>query len=438
MAPPANPCAKRGPIQPQNDENMGPQSQRRLTSTERTSQLKANASGHKKRRGGQLTLNGDAAFDPIKDCEICKARHIGCSEPHRGHHPLCWNNKRTKGITSEATLASNKEANRLKAFFSQPVQQHELFTTRNNSKEAGQRFFEPRIEPRISVDNTTMTTTSTTTMVTETTPTPEDFCQTVSTRAQDESFCLEHKNKEAPLAVLALAGCVVERMLRNKDTTGHNKHFQNGTAFVVPPANGMHDNPQHHSVVGQKLLLVDWKKTHGLELQCGKTNCNGTFKNDRTNFSKNKALFPVHMIDGPPLWCMVMSMVCSCCKQRVNANDSETLCRLPAFVAMSYPVDSKCALRNENSHIGRGATNVFDQVMTAYGNGDMCSRLLCSAVNNGYLERVSSCCSCFAEKNTTTVKPCVPKNGVCIKTFPPAGETIRELFDDAMNNSNAR
>ena len=103
-----NPCAKPGSNQPQNDEIMGPQSQRRLTLKERTNQLKGGNSFHKKRKGGQLTLTGEAAFDPIKDCEICKARHIGYSEPHRGHHPLCWNNKRGPKV-SDATMESNKE-----------------------------------------------------------------------------------------------------------------------------------------------------------------------------------------------------------------------------------------------------------------------------------------------------------------------------------------
>jgi len=64
-------------------------------------------------------------------------------------------------------------------------------------------------------------------------------------------------------------------------------------------------------------------------------------------------------------------------------------------------------------------------------------------MNNAYLEKVSNCCSYFKEKGTATTsttrpKPCVPKNGIFMKTFPPTGETIRELFDDAFNNENTR
>jgi len=434
MPPPDNPYAKRKSIGPQNEKIMGPQSQRRLTLTERTNQLKSN-SNKNKRKGGQLTLTGEVAFDPITDCSICKARHIGYAEPHRGHHPLCWNNKRTKGITSEATLVSNKEARRLKDLFSKPVQRHEIFTTRNNSREAGQRFFEPVLKA-----NTTTTSTMATSVMatTDFVPKPEHFCGHVMTKVEDESFVKEHSNKEAPLPFIALASYVQKTMLgRRINQEAYNKCFHLGR-FVVPATNDMHNNPHCHSVVGQQLLLVDWKTTHGLVLTCGMASCAGTLVNARTNFSKNKALFPMFMIDGPPIWCVVQTLACSCCKRNVKANDSETLCRLPAFVAADYPVDLKYAVGGKHSHIGRGATNVFDQIMTTYANGDLCSRLLCSALNNAHLEKVAKYHSYFTEKNaaTATVKPYIQKNGQCIKLFPPTGETIRDLFDDAMNNKN--
>jgi len=200
----------------------------------------------------------------------------------------------------------------------------------------------------------------------------------------------------------------------------------------------MHESPHHHSILGQQLLLVDWKIAHGLVLNCGLANCTGTLANTRTNFSKNKALFPVFVIDGPPLWCMVQTLACTDCKRNVKANDSETLCRLPAHVASAHPVDAKCVIGGKHSHIGRGATNAFDQVMTTCANGDLCGRLLCGAVNNAHLEKAAEHCSHFAEKNTTatsTVKPHI-ENGQCIKLFPPAGETIRDLFDDTLNDAN--
>jgi len=140
---------------------------------------------------------------------------------------------------------------------------------------------------------------------------------------------------------------------------------------------------------------------------------------------------------------MVQRLKCNCCKRKAFANCAETLCRLPAFVASTCPVDFKCALPKKNSHMGKGATSVFDQVITTCGNGDLCSRLLCSAINNDCLEKASNCHSCFKEKHkrdtatTTPPKPCVETIGGFMKTFPPTGETVRDLFDDAHKNPNA-
>lgn len=55
-------------------EKMGPQSQRRLTLQERTQKLQSMATntGRAKRKGGQSAIGGGIAFDPRKDCEICK------------------------------------------------------------------------------------------------------------------------------------------------------------------------------------------------------------------------------------------------------------------------------------------------------------------------------------------------------------------------------
>jgi len=61
-------------------------------------------------------------------------------------------------------------------------------------------------------------------------------------------------------------------------------------------------------------------------------------------------------------------------------------------------------------------------------------------MNNACLENVADCYSCHKEKkassDATIPKPHIDKNSVFIKTFSPAGETVRELFDDAFNNAN--
>jgi len=135
----------------------------------------------------------------------------------------------------------------------------------------------------------------------------------------------------------------------------------------------------------------------------------GILYNDRTNFSKNKLLFPIFGVDGPPMWAMVMSMKCPTCKYRVNANSGETLCNLPAYARDAYPVETKCAFDNKNSHLGSSATCVFDLLMTTYGNGDLCSRLLHHRVNRSHVQRVENYCSfnIKKEKNLMEKKFCL-------------------------------
>jgi len=334
MVPVRNPYAK----PKENDAQtaiMGPQSQRRLTLKERTHQMQGSNVGYKKgKKGEQQTLTGEVAFNPIKDCAICKARHIGYAEPHRGHHKLCWNNKRTRGISSTTSLASIQESKHLKFFFEKPSQSHEMYTSANNSKAACEQFFHPKNPTTKISTEVPKATTAELTIMSSNGSTGEQLCFAVAERIADTSFQTKHQRKEAPLAILALAGWVVEKIVRTNDKESFEKYFQ-GLTMTVPPADNMHDNPHYHSIVGHKLLLVDWKRTHGVEIPCGE--CTGTFQNDRTNFSKNKALFPIFNIDGPPSWAMVMSMVCNCCKRRVYANESDVLRRLPLCVSASYP-----------------------------------------------------------------------------------------------------
>ena len=88
---------------------MGPQSQRRLTLKERTHQLAGN--NRRKERGGQLTLTGERAFDPIVDCKPCKQFHWLGTKSHKRHHELCTRVKRKRnvGITPAQQKKMEKE-----------------------------------------------------------------------------------------------------------------------------------------------------------------------------------------------------------------------------------------------------------------------------------------------------------------------------------------
>ena len=135
---------------------MGPQSQRRLTLQQQTNQLAQNSK--KRKKGEQLTLNRDVAFDPYKDCVRCIAKLNG-KDSHKGHDKCCWNNKCTKGVVSQTTLASEAESKRLACLFSTPLTAEERGSWRHSTKEAREIFFQRRPTPQSKEKQAPMTTT---------------------------------------------------------------------------------------------------------------------------------------------------------------------------------------------------------------------------------------------------------------------------------------
>jgi len=417
---------------------MGPQSQRRLTLKDRTHQLQASSLRQptkKLKAGDQQTLFSGRAFDPNQDCAKCKAKLRG-RDIHRGHHHLCWNNRRTKGVVSVAALASIEEEKRLRQHFAASLAKKDKFSWQHTTKEAQEAFFAPRplvqkgnktiIHTMMSGKKSTTTATTTTTAAIIGTPpssciSATDLCEAVTSKVNVASFVEEHKGSRAPLAMLALAGVVVEKIIcdRRVDTF----EYFTGLALTVLSTKEGQMHPQYHSIVGQKLLYVNWKEMFGLEVNCPRCPT-GIFANDRTNFSKNKILFPIFDLEGPPHWCMIMSMKCSCCRLRTYSNTDQVLCQLAACARASYPVETKYALAERNSHIGTLATQMFDLLMTTYGNGKLCSRLLCNAINRLYLERVENYYSYAKANQQASIVPYLGKKGEYIKAYPPLGDGI--------------
>ena len=189
---------------------MGPQSQRRLNQKARTHKMQANNVGCRKKRkaGDQLTLDGSVAFAPFKHCVVCKARAAGVTPPHRGHHKLCWINRRTKGITSKTTLESLKETERLRKLFAEPIK----FSSRYLSD--GTSFFAPRISGTTTDQKAPAAPTeSSNNNKPFAPPTNKDVCHAVINKVNDKSFAAAHAKNRAPLAMIALASVVVEKII---------------------------------------------------------------------------------------------------------------------------------------------------------------------------------------------------------------------------------
>jgi len=119
----------------------------------------------------------------------------------------------------------------------------------------------------VTVSETMTTTTQLATATTTTAVTAKGLCAAVSKTVGDNKFATEHAgNSRAPLAMIAFALAVVERILRNKEINAQC-HFD-GISMTVPATNNAYYNPHCHSIVGQKLLYVDWIKMYGLEITC--------------------------------------------------------------------------------------------------------------------------------------------------------------------------
>ena len=426
-----NPYKKKPPLAAHN-EQMGRQSQQRVSNTKRAFQLASTVSKAKKKpkAGDQLTLLGEVAFDSQRDCKVCIAQFIqrtnsSHSVPKRAHHELCIKNTVTRGVgpLTKQLLERKADEKRLLALHDRPLEPSEKASGKHLTKESTTAFFLPRtriVKPSLQGDMS---------------PQIEkrvDLCKAVSAMTADANFEQKHQNKGAPLAMIALATTVMNCLNQKDGDDCFANHFE-GSTFAVPPCNS-NNNPHCHSVVGQKLLLADWVK-QGIKAPCPSDECCGFLKNDRSNFSKNQTLFPVFGF-GAPSWCVVRTMNCTGCRRRFDANEGRVLLTLPAYIAAQYPVETKYALPNKNSHLSRTATDVFDSIMLTYGNGELCSRILYDSINRDYIQRLKEYYSYVKASAATTAVSYIAKDGEFIRAHPPLGETIREMCDESLSTPN--
>ena len=124
---------------------MGPQSQFRNSLKQRTYLLAANSNYNagKRKAGDQQTLGGGVAFDPWKDCKVCVGKLQG-REVKRAHHPLCWNNTRTKGRDPKEVAKDKADKERIAQINTPPVQD----TPTGATAEPAQ-FFTPNPRTRV-------------------------------------------------------------------------------------------------------------------------------------------------------------------------------------------------------------------------------------------------------------------------------------------------
>jgi hypothetical protein len=119
----------------ENDGNsMGVQSQNRRKSTtvtkHRPNYIVIDNKNKKAKKTQQLTLFGVAppteAFSSIEECDVCRAKHIGCRVPRRPHHVRCNRNSEYGALRLSAKQAAEVErAEKLRKAINEPLPETE-------------------------------------------------------------------------------------------------------------------------------------------------------------------------------------------------------------------------------------------------------------------------------------------------------------------------
>ena len=139
-----------------------------------------------------------------------------------------------------------------------------------------------------------------------------------------------------------------------------------------------------------------------------------------------------------------MQYKCAKCKTKCDANDAWLLHSLPYHISEVYPVDPKFAhltmetgySTKQQHHIHRSTTDMYDdEGFLTYGNGDLFSRQLFSAINRSYVKKVQNYGSYinWAKDNGWVAKEKVPASypsyeGDYLTWYPPMGKELRNLF----------
>lgn len=295
---------------------------------------------------------------------------------------------------------------------SMPVQTNEVCKSEFSTPAAFVSFFVPRAKDRVAVAATTKLKTppkdlpksddnveDVVDLITPVKmPVEEEGCRSiydvVVNSMKDTNFLLKFGGtvSSAPLPIMAVANYI----------TTHKKYvsdwFPNHTMELTFPLHrdwGAKIDPHYHMIEGTTLIYVDWNLHFGsgIKIKCpiltedGKL-CNGLLKTDRSNWSKNKKLFPIFRLNSVPTWCIIQSYYCPTCGRRINGNDGRLLISLPEYIRNVYPVEPKFAHPTIMFHLDRPTSDLVEEILVTYGNGDQLSRMIYSKICKDYYRKI--------------------------------------------------
>jgi hypothetical protein len=164
--------------------------------------------------------------------------------------------------------------------------------------------------------------------------------------------------------------------------------------------------------------------------------CGGILVHDRSNFSKNKKLFPVFTTGGIVMWGSFMIYKCLKCHSTFNGNDGCFLSRLDDDVAAAYPVEPRYALANYRFHLSTDLTNDLRSTLLSNGSGDSFSAKLHHYQGNRFTNLVKTYASKAQRSRLGGGEPCnwTIKFSEWNGKFAPSGSQIRSYYLDGENS----
>ena len=279
----------------------------------------------------------------------------------------------------------------------------------------------------------------------------QKFYEYISQMSCDKEFRDISQKSSVPIPVYAAAKYFTDNILPKRVISKKTKKFYD-TEYATEEINRYRNNfgdnmfvqfqlhnhkgsldPYIHSICGVRLYIVQWELfSPQLCLPCPNEGCNGNLCHTRTNFSKNKNLFPIYRLDGQPDWAIIMKYQCNCCTAIFDGNDGRVLINIPEYIRKQYPVYPRYA--TGKWHLSKSCSDLFEEIMMTYGNGDFFSRLLYNAINKKYLAKIEDFLSYHVhEKHECLSYPA--KNGEFLSCSIPGGDALRNLYEQVSKST---
>jgi hypothetical protein len=459
------------------DLTMGNQSQLRNGAIRK---CKKRATKNKTRRVyKQNAIGGGVAFVAHLHCVVCKAIRLvsqgkNVSIPHRAHDKRCRVNRKTKGLSAMSVYVDREAAQNI-AINNAPI---DSVLGRRLAREAStniNRFFAPLTQQTTPVRNMTALLQVATDNVVATSNEMANFTHkshqnqpsirevmddTLGAMNLAEEFKWLEKTKYSMAMTMAIDHIVSQFEHRKSSKTEdplptttlfleamdryHTYFPQKKCIYTFPPdvccngdADSYRPSPHYHFIEGESFMYLDWKlQNPKVELCCWNCRLSGVpkvdcwLRNDRTNFSKSKALFPVWTGSGRPMLAVVMNYRCELCSSNYLANDGRILKQLPAHLRACYPVDMKYA--SGTFHLHRDLTVDLESLMETYANASFFGKKMHKKLGLDYEWKLETYESQFPEDSLPTPahKP-LSYHDFVRGCSPPSSASIRALFSSA-------